>query len=969
MLTVNPGHFEAHRNLTEGDRLGDDAILEELLLDLQAHLSTETLVTRTLKVDPTYTGSVHDGSDAHPFITIQSAVDAAMLMDPIPSLTDSAIIDVAPGVYAENVVIRCGVSLRGQGVDVTQLAPTTGVPLVITNATLVSLAAFQASGDYAHLVYDPALQSSGAGPDNVNVSGMRITGPATQYGIMALGVKGDASAHETNFLALWGLALADVVVNGGGGTSTMGGLYARNVGIVSCQRDGFVSGWSDCYNCSYITKTNAAGGAQETLDMDLASIYGHHVYGLGNYMFESGVYEDFAITGACDVQLRNVNFDEFTVEDTSTASIRGGFTKGTVTVKDTSTLAMAGIHVAVDVATEAGANLTLDNCYIKGNLTAAAGAGVVALNGTKVHGTITDASGKITYNPDTFLNARNLYVSKEGFTRGDGSAEAPFLTIQAAVNAAEAAVPAATFTNPVVVNVGPGTFAEQVTIKKDGIYIKGAGQNATYISPATGTALTVTNATLASLALYRVAYDYTQLAAEAVPTAGPQTVCVYDLTLQGPAGGRALECLGVKGDAGAGATTSFLGYGGLRCYDVLTNGTNANTVFCRNACIVSFDGTNGGGAGVGATFVNTSYAMFEGGSLLPLVATYDAFDVLGAPSFGPGYFSFREAYCGNVTLNGAVGIDQTYNTRFWTFTANGTGDIKCDNCVFDNPVNLNDTVVATLRNPHIEGALSVGGGVTLTMYGGQVKGATTLAAGSGVVTANGTEFIGAITDASMKLVRAGDIVEHRARTGYPRVVGFTGAVAGAKADGSVNFALAGVDMLQGQAFAGKLVGAFLNLWCVVPGSAGNAEKVEVVDTGIGGLAVTYAAHKLTIDLGGAVGAAKNEATVATAINALAGCHGIIRADSTGTFGAEVAVTAEAPFLNGVGAGITFYEGGVEVFIYHATGATAFASITDTAVTLVPHDMTAHGFVATNVVAFELVSNGKAALPLGVPLIA
>lgn len=202
----------------------------------------------------------------------------------------------------------------------------------------------------------------------------------------------------------------------------------------------------------------------------------------------------------------------------------------------------------------------------------------------------------------------------------------------------------------------------------------------------------------------------------------------------------------------------------------------------------------------------------------------------------------------------------------------------------------------------------------------------------------------------------------------PRLVGFTGAVAGLKADGSVDFALAGLNLLQGQTFAGKLVGAFLNLWAVVPGVDGNAIQVEVIDSAGGGLTTTYVAgtHTLTIDQGGS---ASNEAAVATAINTAVSCRGIIRADSTGTIGAVVPITALTPFLNGLGSGFKIYTGGIEVTIHHDAGATSVANLTNTALLFLPHDLTAHGFVATNLITIEIISNGKMSPPLSVPLIA
>ena len=72
----------------------------------------------------------------------------------------------------------------------------------------------------------------------------------------------------------------------------------------------------------------------------------------------------------------------------------------------------------------------------------------------------------------TFKDARTFYVSKQGADTNSGAANAPFLTVQAAVTAALATGAEA------VVDVGPGVYTENITINSvAGILIKGVLQN------------------------------------------------------------------------------------------------------------------------------------------------------------------------------------------------------------------------------------------------------------------------------------------------------------------------------------------------------------------------------------------------------------------------------------------------------------------------------------------------------------
>jgi hypothetical protein len=126
--------------------------------------------------------------------------------------------------------------------------------------------------------------------------------------------------------------------------------------------------------------------------------------------------------------------------------------------------------------------------------------------------------------------------------------------------------------------------------------------------------------------------------------------------------------------------------------------------------------------------------------------------------------------------------------------------------------------------------------------------------------------------------------------------------------------LVGRTLLQSQTFASVTLGASLDIVVREPGVAGNLESVEVVDSGGGGLAVTYAARRLEIDLGGAV---PDEDTIATAVNNAA-VGSPMRANSGG--GAAFGLAAEVPLAGGVGAGWSCTVGGFAAPIKFDTGA-------------------------------------------------
>lgn len=177
------------------------------------------------------------------------------------------------------------------------------------------------------------------------------------------------------------------------------------------------------------------------------------------------------------------------------------------------------------------------------------------------------------------------------------------------------------------------------------------------------------------------------------------------------------------------------------------------------------------------------------------------------------------------------------------------------------------------------------------------------------------------TDKAMELLEARD-----ASLDFPELDYIDGA--GPAAAGG-DMVLVGRKLLNGQTFASLTLGVSLDIIMREPGEAGNEVLVEVIDSGgVGGLAVSWAAGKLTIDLDGAT---PDEDTIATAVND-AGVGAPVRANSGG--GAAFGTVAAANLAGGTGLGWSCTVGGFDAPLKFDTGAaTSSANLTETQATV------------------------------------
>jgi len=328
--------------------------------------------------------------------------------------------------------------------------------------------------------------------------------------------------------------------------------------------------------------------------------------------------------------------------------------------------------------------------------------------------------------------SRTLWVSaNRGSAGGTGSILRPFLTIQAAVDAADDLDPTPDHDAPCAVLIEPGIYAESVVVKRSGVALVGlgdAGQGVVAIRPEGGAvALTITNATAASLAAFYAAggrADPTTNWAELVA----DTYHPWDVQVRGidfgvvAEGGYDVMALGVgDGNSVAGNEFNF-----FRCAirgKVYARGVNYLSL--QEGCWVTGAVEHLNCAGV---WVNRS-------QIGSLASDYDA--GLDEPSDDGNYgLSGCSAFIdGNWTMEGSV---KAGVAGLHSLTLNGNLDVD-------------DTASPTIRGGRIKGNATFEDGCTGTLYGVQIDGNLTLAAGAGAVNASGGSIIGAITDDDSRL--------------------------------------------------------------------------------------------------------------------------------------------------------------------------------------------------------------------------
>ena len=277
-------------------------------------------------------------------------------------------------------------------------------------------------------------------------------------------------------------------------------------------------------------------------------------------------------------------------------------------------------------------------------------------------------------------------------TVGQSGAGAAYNTIQDAIDAVPATASA---TDPYVILVLPGVYAENLTVEKDGISIVGTGASSSIISPATGDSITV----------------------QASVTTTPKSFEIKDLRVESTEMGKA--CVLVSGGAGSEVAESKLRITGCELVASGAGGFSLKADSVNN--ILAAGGDWGGGNALSSVRVtNCASLVLKGQANLPSVQLdYDstgavpsvvttAYTVSGVGSIGDlqstltGGGSLLVSHCGSVgdlTLNGNRSVE---------LIGSSVGDIA-----------INDSVTATIASTK-HGALSGDGSVSASNIGGEV---------------------------------------------------------------------------------------------------------------------------------------------------------------------------------------------------------------------------------------------------------
>jgi hypothetical protein len=373
-------------------------------------------------------------------------------------------------------------------------------------------------------------------------------------------------------------------------------------------------------------------------------------------------------------------------------------------------------------------------------------------------------------NPET---SGIVHVSKAGNdSTGDGSISQPFATVQAAVDLIESFAVVPTSGSEALVLLGPGIYDENVLIQKDGLYmeIRGLTESQTpLIYPTAGVPITITNASEASLATYRGSGTYSDLAAKAVPEAGPTSISLVNLKVQPAATNlNGLEALGVEGDATA-STTDFLFSLALVNTTLFGSGTG-DSMYARNVGTVSAfravfiqHGQIYNAANLDLqrckTFTGfTSYYESTDSEGQPdsgfLAAEIDDCDLGGDLTLGGSEsFTVNRSMCSSdLILNDSVAatVKATHIVR--DLIPNDTAAFVGSDVFIERNLDINGASGdISCKRIYVDGSMTVTVGKTGTFDAPHIAGAVTFDNGAGAWTFNGGEYMGALTDVGVRL--------------------------------------------------------------------------------------------------------------------------------------------------------------------------------------------------------------------------
>ena len=378
-------------------------------------------LTNTIHVDAN-APSGGDGSRANPFDTITAAEDRAEALIASGDITASApgAIVVEAGTYAENVYHRaqhCELRLHKNAI----IAPATGFPLVITNATKASVAALVAAGhttlsaldsNYGSLVADgtiPSLYRANIIGGTIQPANLNI--PAIVY--IGVGDGFDAAFTEREMLDVYPL----------------GSVYIRNASKF------FITGGDITYHLwmrqvrSYeLSKVEAYSFDVDYNQTDPRPASPHNTSSIGAIKAGCNFVTTATISGEAQVTDRqSYATTAATVKGTAQYTKEQGF-MGSLVVQDDATGTIKNSEVGGNVSVNGtdSPTLLLKSSDVLGNLSiAAGGTKSVTQSGGEILGTITDPDGVLVYTKPVDQKALDIDFTAQTTanlkTGGDGN--------------------------------------------------------------------------------------------------------------------------------------------------------------------------------------------------------------------------------------------------------------------------------------------------------------------------------------------------------------------------------------------------------------------------------------------------------------------------------------------------------------------------------------------------------------------
>ena len=342
-------------------------------------------------------------------------------------------------------------------------------------------------------------------------------------------------------------------------------------------------------------------------------------------------------------------------------------------------------------------------------------------------------------------NVRYVDVNNSNPTP-DGSLSNPYTSIQDAIDEFES-IGGFTRTNSAMIYVESGTYAEALVIHQPGINIMCRAQSSSYTSPyiqvippSGEAALTLTNATPASLAAYNASGVYSDLVNQG--DAGPNANSFSGFRLAPPWGtAMPVRLLGVKGDDSP-DTTDFGNF--IQFYECLFVGQVSNVAFyARNAGVVNFVLCDSISA---IEFINCYFSQLYYSILEGVKSKYDAADPEGRHRYTGTTFALDRLI--DCTMQGAQNNSNVIDNRLFETSGCtlGTRD-KVQN------TELLNGAIWRSHNTGIRGEVNAAGDIDITAYGSMIDGDFILGSGPGIVDWSGGGWTGDLTDPDNKLAR------------------------------------------------------------------------------------------------------------------------------------------------------------------------------------------------------------------------